>query len=1233
MKKKLAFILILLMFFGISGNAFANSTIPIEDESIQEEAWAAQAPGQYLFEKNGNGATFIRFNTRTAQSERCVYTLYTQSQHEAGEVTVWLEGGRRGTLYIQYIAATNYDYQNNGSTGNWNILDTKLHITINELLIPRTIKICKRVPILGEPIPRLFAYQERSRYYQGEGLYKIPMARVVTNMWGEVVIAAYASAKWTPGDEDPLEAAAEAVGAAETAVAALAGDGTDEQSAIDAAQAVHDAAQALVEALPEGSEKDDLLGRLEDIQDLINNAQDALDALDALTEATEETAAAEGLAAGLAGDGSDSQSAIDAAQAAHDAAQAVVEALPDGTEKDELLGRLQEVQELIDNAQAMLDIICEVEEAYQAAQALAGDGTDSQAEIDDAQAAHDSAALLVAGLPDGTIKDAANTRLADAQALIDNAQDSLDLWTATLAVDAAKAAAEDLAGDGSDTQQAIDDAQALHDDAKTLVDDLPDVWSAEKVLLTGYLGDAQNLIDDAQAMLDIKTAVEAAETAAATLKGDGTDTQGEIDAVKDLYDAAKDLVEALEPADSLRIALTPRLEAVQVLIDAAQDELDYWNAYEAVRAAEDAADDLVGDGSDQQQVIDDAQALYDTAKTLVNALPEGTEKDDLLGRLSVVKDKIDSAQAFSDLQTATAAVDAAKNAAQALAGDGSDTQQAMDDAQALHDDAMALVTALPDEYVASEKASLLGYLNNAQDLINEASAFAEASEAVEAARTAASGLNLDGSDSQSEIDEVQGYYDTAMSLVDDLPDGSAKDALLAYLNDVMQAVDTAQDNLEATEAVEEAYQAAQALAGDGTDSQAAINAAQDAHDAAALLVTALPDGTIKDAANTRLADAQTLIDNAQNTLDLWTATMAVDAAKAAAEALAGDGSDMQQDIHDAQALHDTAETLVNDLPDVWSAEKVLLTGYLENAQNLIDDAQAMLDIKTAVEVAETAAAALKGDGTDTQGEIDAVKDLYDAAKDLVDALEPADSLRIALTPRLEAVQVLIDAAQDELDYWNAYEAVRAAEDAADDLVGDGSDQQQAIDDARTLYDAAAALVNELPEGTEKDDLLGRLSAVKDKIDSAQALLDLRTATDAVDAARHAAEDLLRDGSDTQQAIGDAQDLHDEAMVLVEALPDEYLASEKASLLGYLEDAQNQIDEATAFVEATEAVEVAETIAAALIGDGTDTQQAIDAAQDAHDAAAILVDDLPDGPEKDELTVRLISVQQQINDAY
>jgi hypothetical protein len=396
------------------------------------------------------------------------------------------------------------------------------------------------------------------------------------------------------------------------------------------------------------------------------------------------------------------------------------------------------------NKVALQDLVIEVEEllnqrildeAIAAAQgaidglpglvAAAVDSSVAQSSIDDAQALVDAVAALDAGY-DTAIWDAV---IEQQQSIVD-AMKSLEDDTEEL-----EGIVGDFSCDGLDNPTIVNLAGFMYNTVYNSVNALPE--SVVKSSLQERLSEVKAGIDAAQDALDkvnaATPAVEAAEEAAALLKGDGTDIQDAIDDVQALYNAAAALVDAI-PEGAAKEALAARLSAVQSAIDAAQDVLDaVLEADAAVEAAEEAAEALAGDGSDSQSSITDARELYDEAVELVGVLPASEAKTALVDRLAAVEAILDAAQDVLDaVLEADAAVEAAEDAASALAGDGSDSQSSITGARELYDEAVGLVGALP---VSEARIALEGRLAAVEAILEAAQDALAALAAVNAATT------------------------------------------------------------------------------------------------------------------------------------------------------------------------------------------------------------------------------------------------------------------------------------------------------------------------------------------------------------------------------------------------------------------------------------------------------------------------------------------------------------------
>lgn len=201
-------------------------------------------------------------------------------------------------------------------------------------------------------------------------------------------------------------------------------------------------ANVLITALANSTVKDNLIVRLNAVQDKINNREAIAEATAAVKQAetyleTDDILAAQGL----------------------------VNALVDSTEKTNLQKRLDALQDSINQVQKEKDATSAIEKA---------ESTHNQTDLDNAK-------NLVNALPDGTVKDSLKDRLDSVQTIVDennkkeNEQNEKD---ATTAVEKAESSLD----------------QSDLDNAKNIVAALPD--GTLKDNLTDRLGAVQNAIHD-----------------------------------------------------------------------------------------------------------------------------------------------------------------------------------------------------------------------------------------------------------------------------------------------------------------------------------------------------------------------------------------------------------------------------------------------------------------------------------------------------------------------------------------------------------------------------------------------------------------------------------------------------------------------------------------------------------------------------------------------------------------
>ncbi len=398
-----------------------------------------------------------------------------------------------------------------------------------------------------------------------------------------------------------------------------------------------------------------MLARLDAVQEDINEAT-------ALSEAIEAVVTAE----------------TERTQESVDTARALVDALPDSDDKTTLQSRLATVQEDINEATALSEAVAAV----------------VTAETERTQEAVDTARALVDALPDSDDKTTLQSRLAAVQEDINEAEALSEAVAAVVTAETER------------TQESVDEATVL-------VDALPD--SDDKTTLLARLDAVQEDINEAQALSEAVAAVVTAET----------------ERTQEAVDTARALVDALPDSDD-KTTLLARLDAVQEDINEAEALSE---AVAAVVTAE----------------TERTQEAVDTAKALVDALPDSDYKTTLLARLDAVQEDINEAEALSE---AVATV---------VTAETDRTQESVDTAK-------ALVDALPD---SDYKTTLLARLDAVQEDINEAEALSEAVATVVTAET----------------ERTQEAVDTARALVDALPDSDEKTTLQSRLDAVQAELD------------------------------------------------------------------------------------------------------------------------------------------------------------------------------------------------------------------------------------------------------------------------------------------------------------------------------------------------------------------------------------------------------------------------------------------------------------
>ena len=445
------------------------------------------------------------------------------------------------------------------------------------------------------------------------------------------------------------------------------------QAAVDAEDAAAMAAQALQDA------RDDLAAAQQAVMDL---------PADATPEARRDAALAVLDAArvvrGLLGDGAThgevtaAQQAVDAAQAALDTAQqAVLDAEEERARLAAAAQRLQEARDALAAAkQAVMDLPGDATSQQQldaanavlsAAQTLASLDSGAAMEVTDAQAAVDVAQAKVT----------ADQNEAERMAALQNARDALAAAKQAEAVLPANATAEAR----RDAAQAVlTAAQGVR--AVLVSQDAPhsEIAAADAEIMdaTEDLAMAQMAVDEANAKAMAAQALQAAKDDLTAKKQavmdlpDNATPQQKLDAAKAVEEAAKayrNMLGENEPYSVVNAAdgEVTAAEAAVMTAQAAVDELEA--AQMALTAAKQAEMGLAEDATLQEK-LDAAKAVRDAAQDVADLLPGDT---DAAEAVTMAQTAVDEAQGEVDMAMATAATEAAKTKAAAIAVEAAQT--------------------------------------------------------------------------------------------------------------------------------------------------------------------------------------------------------------------------------------------------------------------------------------------------------------------------------------------------------------------------------------------------------------------------------------------------------------------------------------------------------------------------------------------------------------------------------
>jgi len=343
----------------------------------------------------------------------------------------------------------------------------------------------------------------------------------------------------------------------------------------------------------------------------------------------------------------------------------------------------------------------------------------------------------------------------------------------------------------------------------------------------------------------------------------------------------------------------------------------------------------------------------------------------------------------------------------------------------------------------------------------ESNTLQQATDKVNQLETLVDNLAVQENITQENIDEAQTLLQEAQQLVEQLPDGNDKTALLNRITTARDAIVEAQNVFNAISKVRELETFINDLS-----TQSRVDQAQTILNEEQQLVNALKDGSIKTGLQNRIATVQVRIYEAQATIYTQTAENSC--------------SDLTtyEAIKTAQTNKDIAVNYINEkLPDD-NAVKTELMKRLEAVQLKIDEATATLKVQDA----EKLIADLS-----TWEQCDKAQAAYNEALSYISKLPDGNNVKAELLNRMATVQLKIDTARATIK-------VQEAENATADL-----STWDLCDKAQGTHDNAIPYINKLPEdNADRSVLQQRLDAVQLKIDVARATIKVETAENSID---------------------------------------------------------------------------------------------------------------------------------------
>ncbi|MBU3101786.1 MULTISPECIES: transglutaminase-like domain-containing protein [Clostridium] len=348
-------------------------------------------------------------------------------------------------------------------------------------------------------------------------------------------------------------------------------------------------------------------------------------------------------------------------------------------------------------------------------------------------------------------------------------------------------------------------------------------------------------------------------------------TKAETSKSQSDLDSAKVLVVALSDSTD-KTSLLSRIDALQKTInDSTANSNSLATATSAVTSAETSK----------------LQSDLDSSKVLVVALPDSTDKASLLSRINALQKTIDNSTANSNaLVTATSAVTKAET---------SKLQSDLDSAK-------VLVVALPD---STDKASLLSRIDALLKTIND-SIQIEYRNIIEATRLSAIAYQT----------PTRNNYNIALIAVNNLKDGTNKSSLQRMLVSILKVIVTNETNATSQDAAIK-IATSSVVKAEGSNLQLDVNAAK-------ILISKMVTSIEKSDLTNRINAVQVIVTANINNTAITVATVAV---------VKAEGSKLQVDVNSARILISRiiTSTEKTNLTNRTNAVQIIITANVKRA--------------------------------------------------------------------------------------------------------------------------------------------------------------------------------------------------------------------------------------------------------------------------------------------------------------